>query len=388
MRQYRFRSDRFLILAIFFGLLFYQNCGRIGFYADRGSLVGDASFSSEACESFLMSIYSTTFFPLLKTNCNACHSNTHGSTDLQTSFQGFMAKTPATIEYKATHPHSDNGINLTPEIAGIKSTWDVGFSQYKACDSNVTQGTSGGVKVRTNSKIVANLDETAVPGGQNNWKTVEWDLMDETASGQGRFDASLKIEVRMSLFDGKVVGFDFRNPMMKLNSGSETVYVKGLRIFVNESLLSNVTTYSNVDIGVSGTNYMALSPGSGIALAYLTSATPTSMIALELQDVGDKGPETEGGPGGIDTGSGPITWTELTGSDPSKNVFANRCVSCHQGASPAGGLNLTNYNQARISAADILERATDSNRPMPPSGLLSTPEIGIINRWSTNGAPQ
>jgi hypothetical protein len=388
LKKYRFRADRFLLLGLLFTVIFYQNCGRIGFYANRNQFAGGASFSSEACEGFLQSIYSTTYFPLLSQNCNACHSSSHGSLDLATSFRGFMSKSQSTIDYKATHPHGDNGINLTAELNGIKSTWDVGYSQYRTCVSQSELGTSGGIKIRTLSKIAADLDETSTPSGQNQWKTLEWDLLDETSSGGSDFNVSLKIEVRFSLFNGQVVGLDFRNPMMKLNTDGSEVTVKGLKILLQDIPLQNVTTYSNVNSVVSGKTYSTISPGTGIALAYDPSVTANSRVSLELQDVSFS--NGSGGPGDGDGGSETevLTWTELTSLDPDKNVFRARCISCHQGDSAAAGLNLLNYQQSSARAAAILERVTDPARPMPPSGLLGPEEIQKINRWSTNGAPQ
>jgi mono/diheme cytochrome c family protein len=381
-----------LVIIMTSAVIIFQNCGRIGFQAQKGGAFGSVGIASEACEGMLKQTYSQTYFPILSVNCNACHSGGHGSTNLDISFQGFQSKGMTMINYKATNPHGDNGLNLSSELATIKEDWDVGQAQYMECLSSADSGGTSGGKLKVNGKPVPDIATTGVPAQQNAWKTVEWDLETEVPPArQGQFRAMLKIEARLALNGMEIVGMDFRNPMMKLKSAGNGQYMKvnGLNIYIDKLMMSNVTMYTGVSATVIDTNYLALAPGSGVALAYMPDINVSMPVAIELTDVqftGNDGTTTTTMPGG---GAGEkISWTQLTSNDATVNVFRRRCYTCHQGGNSQKGLDLSNYANSAGKATEILGRVNNAGSPMPPSGLLSNTERDLIGRWVNNGAPQ
>jgi hypothetical protein len=83
-----------------------------------------------------------------------------------------------------------------------------------------------------------------------------------------------------------------------------------------------------------------------------------------------------------------VHFSDLVSSNQTLGIFTQSCVSCHSGASPSSGLDLTNYAMASAMAATIQTRINSTTAPMPPSGLISTAGRGVINTWVTGGALQ
>ncbi|MGZ5279599.1 MAG: hypothetical protein ACXWC9_06640 [Pseudobdellovibrionaceae bacterium] len=381
-----------LVLFVAIGVMVFQNCGRIGFNAQKGSFAGSVGLASEACEAYLKETYQKTYFPLLRTNCSACHANAHGSNDLETSFRGFMSKGVSTIDYKSMNPHGDNGINLTNQISSLKPEWDAGQEEYMTCLTAVDNGGSSGGKLKVLAKQIPDIELTLIPAQQGAWKTVEWDLESEVLPSQmGQFKAFLKIEARMSLNGSNVVGIDFRNPSVRLKNleAGKNLQISGLNIYADKEMLADVTMYSSLSTIVADTGYVNLAPGSGIALAYMPDIDPGLPIGLEISNIqftaddGKTPPTMPGTPTGV-----PVSYAQLTGMDPVYNVFRMRCFSCHSGERASGSTDLTNYPVAFGKATSIQGRVNNSASPMPPSGLLPAAERDIIGRWVRNGARQ
>ncbi|PWU12689.1 MAG: hypothetical protein C5B49_15870 [Bdellovibrio sp.] len=88
-----------------------------------------------------------------------------------------------------------------------------------------------------------------------------------------------------------------------------------------------------------------------------------------------------------DPSASPITFSDLIGTDSSKNVFAANCMGCHSSSTASGGLDLSNFAQASAQASAILT-AVQPNAPDPmPKGLssLSASSVDIIRRWIADG---
>ncbi len=51
-----------------------------------------------------------------------------------------------------------------------------------------------------------------------------------------------------------------------------------------------------------------------------------------------------------------VTFTELSNAASPYGYFARNCNSCHGATNPSGGLNLTSYTAAQLSASTILNR--------------------------------
>ena len=93
-----------------------------------------------------------------------------------------------------------------------------------------------------------------------------------------------------------------------------------------------------------------------------------------------------GGGGSGGGGSSSVTYTELMDGNSGKGVFAKSCVACHSGGNPQGGLDITNYSQAKTYASQI-KSSVDSGT-MPRGRTLSPGDIQTIDTWVTSGTPQ
>lgn len=70
-----------------------------------------------------------------------------------------------------------------------------------------------------------------------------------------------------------------------------------------------------------------------------------------------------------------------------ETIMFNHCITCHGGAAPSGGFTLTTYDEVRAytEGGTLLSRVNNSSNPMPPSGLLSTENRQIIDKWVADG---
>ncbi len=137
-----------------------------------------------------------------------------------------------------------------------------------------------------------------------------------------------------------------------------------------------------------------LAPNSGVALAVHAPVVATDSFAIafgRLQaEAGTIGGTTGGGTTG---GTEPplptsVTHTQLMSTDVNLNVLTRACVSCHSGANPRAGLDLSNYTAARNAGAEMVTRMNSSTNPMPPTGMLSERDRELVRIWQTGGAAQ
>ena len=91
----------------------------------------------------------------------------------------------------------------------------------------------------------------------------------------------------------------------------------------------------------------------------------------------------------IETPTEPITETITYNSHVSTIMF-NFCTTCHSGAAPSGGVNLTTYQNVRFQAesGNLVTRMNNASNPMPPTGLLSASQLQIIDKWVQDGFPE
>lgn len=69
-----------------------------------------------------------------------------------------------------------------------------------------------------------------------------------------------------------------------------------------------------------------------------------------------------------------------------QSIMANKCNSCHNAGSAAGGTVLETYEQVKAKAARINQRVI-VEKTMPPGGALSSAEIAILTCWINSGTP-
>ncbi len=377
-----------LILVL---MVAFTNCGpMVGFSSNKRKIAGFASFGSLGCEQILKHTYATTYYPMLSNSCNRCHSSSHGSTDFNVSYQAFMIKTEATIDYKASQPHGDNRLDMTNQISGFKPAWNRGQDEYLACVSQTDSELLNSSKLKLNSKTIAGIAETqAMP---TRWKFIEWDLEKDVHIKQaGLFAAFLKIEVRYAIQQGTIVGFEFRNPTVRLKTTGRNLEIKGLNVFIDNRLQSDVTTYLEVSkIFTEITDSMLITNGSN-AFAFYPSANPNTNVAIEIaniQFVAEPTPPLASEPPAGTPVQIPVTFSQLVSNDPTLGVFRTSCLGCHSGASASAGLNLADYAVAKDRASAITARMNNAGNPMPPNGLLGTPQREVVSRWLNSGTPQ
>lgn len=79
--------------------------------------------------------------------------------------------------------------------------------------------------------------------------------------------------------------------------------------------------------------------------------------------------------------------TEVTYNNKIKGFFQSNCTTCHSGATPPAGIDLTTYQNAKqqVSSGKVLAAMRNEGNPMPPSGLLSSTQTDLIQAWIDNG---
>ncbi len=373
----------------------YINCGRSGFEAEMG--LSSTSFSSlgGACDADLLATYSATWYPALSTNCNSCHGSAHGSTDLSVSYSAFMTKGTSLISYKASNPHGGNNVNLSNQISSFSGRWSSAQAAYMSClSSNPTSGEGNptGAQIALNAKAIAGVNQTIA--NQNNWRTVTWDLETEVPSSyRGQFAAIFTVEARYSLYSGAAVGFEFRNPRMRLKTASTpAIQVNAINLRIDYNLIPNVTTYTGVSALISTTAATDVAPGASTALA-IANVNDNSLISFvftNLQSGVSTTTTTTTTLAGTTTtlpGAVVAKLSDLLGTNPNLNVFAQSCVGCHNANNAAGGFNITNSTQAISKASQIIARMTNAAQPMTTSVLLNSARVQIVQNWVNAGAP-
>lgn len=74
-----------------------------------------------------------------------------------------------------------------------------------------------------------------------------------------------------------------------------------------------------------------------------------------------------------------------------KPIMANKCMGCHSGSAPQGGIDLTTYTNVKtqVTNGNLWGSVSQSTGfiPMPVGGALSTCELTQIRKWIDLGAP-
>jgi uncharacterized membrane protein len=80
---------------------------------------------------------------------------------------------------------------------------------------------------------------------------------------------------------------------------------------------------------------------------------------------------------------------ELTYANFGKPLIDSKCVGCHAGAAPAGGVRLDTLDTIELHAAHIIEHAVDLNPPAMPymQAPLPLADRDKLERWLECGAP-
>jgi len=398
----------FFIIVPLFIASFFNACGRVG---TPGLISSDSDImglGKTACDEDLQLVYTTTYHPFLVQNCNSCHSNSHGSSELTSSFKSFMQKGSTLIDYQSTHSHGGNslGPQLQSSIDAFKPKWNTAQEAYLSClSSSAPLGISVGLM--TKEIIIPGILSTLPPTGQtssNVWVKASWDLSADLAEGVSssylnKFQAILEIESKLMLYSGQVVGYQFRNPKLRLKTNLDTgVEVAGLQIFIDGVLQDQVTTYQDVFAEAKSMTAVPIAEGMGSAIAYYDNMGFNNKISIGITSIKHTTapapvvpaptPTPTPMPAPTPTPMAGVTFTQLISSDPNLGVFSKYCTSCHNGSNAKGGLDLTSFSQASLQANEIKSRMNDTANPMPPSGVVAQSFRDVVDQWITGGKKQ
>jgi hypothetical protein len=246
--------------------------------------------------------------------------------------------------------------------------------------------------LKTNAKTPANLAGTVT--NANQWITVTWDLETEVPAAQAaQWPALLSIQTRFAVNANQVVGFQFRNPMLRLKATGRNLAVSGLKIFVNDEEQNLITTFLGFRTVVAVTTDFPLVPGTSAGIGWRPDSVATDQVAIEIQNIEfTTDSATVHNPGGGNPGNGlplptSITYAQLTSTDPDLGIFRNECFMCHSGANPSASLNLSDAAQTRLqSNLDLIRLRAVTQGNMPMRGL-SQRQKDILNLWLNTGAP-
>ena len=88
-----------------------------------------------------------------------------------------------------------------------------------------------------------------------------------------------------------------------------------------------------------------------------------------------------------------IKSSERHSPSPIEKLIAQRCLSCHSGTEPEGGIDLTRPSAVARNTEGIADLESSllwqviEDDEMPPDNPLSDDERGIVHRWIVDGAP-
>ena len=68
-------------------------------------------------------------------------------------------------------------------------------------------------------------------------------------------------------------------------------------------------------------------------------------------------------------------------------IITSRCINCHSGNAPQGGLLLQTYDQVRNATENgiLIQRINDPADPMPATGLMPASTRALFDQWVANG---
>lgn len=399
-----------LFLCIGFLALSFNNCGRIipGAGVESGVVSLQASLGQALCENRLKQTYASGYHSFFRSNCTTCHQHTssHASPDLDVSFSAFKDKGQTTLEVRMNTPHGPGyapPADASAQIAALRTAWTTANRTYQSCVAESGGLVTSAGDIDLMEKTPVNLQNTRNGNGTNtaSFVQVSWNANTETLRGgdQGKLTATIRIDVGL-LINGTprsgapIEGLVFRNPTMILNGISEYVSMDELAITIDGQEMSQMTTYKGgVLLAVSGTAAVNMAPGLGVAHAYKTGVTTTSKVALSIRGLKFTSsppptptPPPVPTPPATPTPAEPISYTQLMGNDATKNIFAARCVSCHNGTTMSGMLDISTYPTAQARAAAIRTRV--DNGTMPPNNPLNQQDREKVKKWVDDGAPE
>lgn len=393
---------RFLFLStvIAFLALSFNNCGRVlpGQGLESAVFSSQASFGKALCDSQLQSVFSSTYHGYLSGRCQTCHSTSHGSANVSTSFSAFQAKDFALYKYQARTSHGGAytpAADAGPVFDSMEATWNSAVSRHTQCLAEVGE-TGGSVAdvLLVAKPLPANI-ETQSRANLNNYVTMTWqtDVDVDQNSDLNKFKATFTIQMRISYSNGTgglANGMAIRNPTFTLKSGqSGPVIMDQIALRFDSTDIAQFTGFNENLLPIAATGSTNIAPGISPFAPVPNPTAGVSQIAFRLKRLrlSSGAAINDPAPGGGGAGAAAPTFRELMGTDPARNVFARTCAGCHSPTGPNGNvLDITNYGQAAADATIILNRI--NNGSMPPGRPLSPADAALVQQWSDAGRPQ
>ena len=358
------------------------------------SIDGPSNYTG-GCEAELLNLYRVTYFPFLNQTCGTCHTNgpgigQFGHTDLNTSYFAFKSISRASVNRNIINPNHQppyTGTQNQGTLDAFTPGWVAAEATYAACTGSSVAGSGIVTLGKTNPAIVASTNP-------NTWTRLTWNLSSEIRNTalMGRIPLTIGIEARVAVINGVRQGYEFRNPTVRVNAGFTGPYQGStLRLYINNNLLSNITTYNSLTFDINSATDVNIAPGYSYALAAMTPVAATDSFAIEFADIRTGGTSI-GNPGAPPTPPptptlpATVTLAQLLSNDATLGVFRQSCVGCHSAGNPAGGLDITNPALARAQANSIYSRMTNANSPMPTAGLLLPEKRELVRIWRDTGA--
>ncbi len=357
--------------------------------------------TGDVCMDQLRVVYSQTYYPFMKTTCNQCHADKHGSTILQTSFAAFMSYGSTLIDHQSTTAHGGNslGPQMQPQIDAFKPTWNQANDSYLTCKVQQANNNPGGgtsvLDVALVGKVVPNLMSTTA--NVNTYVPLSFNTATEVMvnSQMNVIKGTLRVEVKILPNGTIAAGLLFRNPTFAPASGQAAFTLSGLSVSINGvdqsqffttyKTLGSLGTGVNIPAGTGGTAAVALAAGFGAAPISFDGVNATTTVGLIIKNAIVAGVVPPAGTPTPTPAPAAVTFTQLTAAG---GIFTTSCVGCHGAVGAAAGLNLTNYTQARAAATQIGARVISAAAPMPTAGLLPAAQQATITSWVNGGAPQ
>ncbi len=213
--------------------------------------------------------------------------------------------------------------------------------------------------------------------------TLTWDLSRQLVRGtypiSGIPGAQFSISVQTVTLSNGSIAYLFNEPAVI--GGGTSMEVQNIGLVIN-GVATAPTAYATMD------RFIPPNPATRTLsqTAQTVMVTPNAIDTLAISF------------GKIATADfDPPTYTQLLSST---GVFGMNCVSCHSGASPAGGMDITNWaNLIAMGVAVpyapanslIYQRITNSIgtgfMPPPPNPVLPSVEVQMVRDWILDGAP-
>jgi mono/diheme cytochrome c family protein len=379
--------------------LFYNNCAPSH---NEGSFNGFATLSSK-CDIDLLETGFKPYHAALRTQCASCHisggigNGPFADININNAFRTFKLKTETKIYTYATDPNHKPPNTGTANIAlldPVRQSWNNALAIYNECMSAAPPpppppgGGGGPVTIPTPTILTINKTVNLNPGTP---QTITWRMNDEMVNPSLGFAGST-VAITVEGFAGAP------NPYIVISSPTvrggttQSLYTKNMGIYMADTFIPppSGATFQT------GERYIpmdAARPFMQSGGAMIVTVASLNNLALAVAFEKFEAPMLDGFTIIFD----PPTFANLVSTNAAvpaiKRIFSARCISCHSGASPASGIDISNLNSLRNGGYVVPFKPDESiiylsisSGSMPPAGALPAAERDSVRFWLMDGA--